>query len=337
MSDLPVLSIRGVSRLFTNPADPEAMSVGVRGVSFEMKRGETLGLIGESGCGKSTLGRCIVGLDQPDEGDIRVNDTVMNRLSGDALRRFRRAVQIVFQRPETCLNPRMTVRAFVSQALRNFKVVPRAEEADRLRHLTTLVGLDAQALDRHPHQLSGGERQRVAIMRALACDPDLIVLDEPTSALDVSVQAQVLRTLRDLKSEVGTSFLFISHDMAVVRYMCERVMVMYMGRIVEEGPTETVLSRPAHPYTRALFDAAPRIHPRPQPPVALKGELSLRDVKAGECALRSRCPFAVDRCRAQPPIARLEGGHRVACWRAEEVAAGLVPETSDAKRKVPTP
>ena len=186
--------------------------------------------------------------------------------------------------------------------------------------LAELVGLREESLDRFPHQLSGGERQRVAIMRALACEPSLIVLDEPTSALDVSVQAQVLKTLKDLQGEVGTSFLFISHDVAVVRYICSRVMVMYLGVVIEEGPSEIVLGQPAHPYTQALLAAAPRITPLAETGLTLRGELVLGDVKAGECPLRARCPLAHERCHEAPPMFPLPGGHRAACWLAEDAS-----------------
>lgn len=310
----PALAVRRLTKVFHNPAAPEAFPVGVRDVSFEIAPGEVVGLIGESGCGKTTLGRCVVGLQSPDDGDIVVKDTLFTALKGEERRAFRKNVQIVFQRPETCLNPRMTVATFVAQAMRNFRTVPRADERRRLIELATLVGLREDALERYPHQLSGGERQRVAIMRALACEPEVIVLDEPTSALDVSVQAQVLRTLKDLQVAVGMSMLFISHDVAVVRYICSRVMVMYLGVIVEEGPADAVFSAPSHPYTRALLGAAPRIRPRPDEDIAMRGELVLGDVKPGECPVRARCPLAHERCHQAPPVVELGNGHRAACW-----------------------
>jgi oligopeptide/dipeptide ABC transporter ATP-binding protein len=316
MNEHPALSVRHLTKLFSNPARPEAISVGVRDVSFDLHRGEVVGLIGESGCGKSTLGRCLVGLQRPDRGEVMVGETAMSGLGPRQLRRFRKAVQIVFQRPETCLNPRMSVFTFVKQAMRNFDTVPRGQERARMDELAELVGLRSDARDFFPHQLSGGERQRVAIMRALACEPDVIVLDEPTSALDVSVQAQVLKTLKGLQSQVGTSFLLISHDVAVVRYICSRVMVMYLGAIIEEGPSEVVLSRPVHPYTRALLDATPRLRPKHGEQVLLKGELALDRVTPGECPVRPRCPFAHERCRTAPPTVTLSGNQRAACWLA---------------------
>jgi len=334
MSAIPALAVHKLTKLFTDPSQPEAVAVGVRGVSFEVGRGEVVGLIGESGCGKSTLGRCVVGLQQPDDGDVVVDGTIFSALTASRKRSFRKAIQIVFQRPETSLNPRMSVFTFIKQAMRNFDTVPRNKERARMAELAQLVGLKDDALDRFPHQLSGGERQRVAIMRALACEPSVIVLDEPTSALDVSVQAQVLRTLKDLQSQVGTSFLFISHDVAVVRYICSRVMVMYLGVVVEEGPSELVLAVPAHPYTKALLAAAPRVKPLPEPGLSLRGELVLGDVRPGECPVRARCPLAHERCHEAPPMTELPGGQRAACWLAADQAAALSPSVFDPSKKV---
>ncbi len=329
MSATPALSVQKLTKLFFDPSQPQAISVGVRGVSFDIARGEVVGLIGESGCGKTTLGRCVVGLQQQDGGDVVVDGTVFSDLSPREKRQFRKAIQIVFQRPETCLNPRMSVFTFVKQAMRNFETVPKGQERARMTELAQLVGLRDEVLDRFPHQLSGGERQRVAIMRALACEPSVIVLDEPTSALDVSVQAQVLRTLKDLQSQVGTSFLFISHDVAVVRYICSRVMVMYLGVVVEEGPSEQVLAMPCHPYTKALLAAAPRMAPLADPGLSLHGELVLGDVRPEECPVRARCPLAHERCHQAPPMTELPGGQRSACWLAADLAAEYSQPTLD--------
>jgi oligopeptide/dipeptide ABC transporter ATP-binding protein len=235
-------------------------------------------------------------------------------MAGRDLRRFRRRVQIVFQRPENCLNPRMTVLQFISEAFRNFGTCEPGKEREKLLGLARLVGLKEEAVDLYPNQLSGGEKQRVAIIRALACEPSVIVLDEPTSALDVSVQAQVLKTLRELQTKSKTSFLFISHDVAVIRYMCSRVFVMYLGLIVEEGSSEQVFSAPKHPYTQALLAAVPRLKPQDTTGVDLKGELTAASEATAGCSLRPRCPHAFARCAEAPPLIDVGDGHRAACW-----------------------
>jgi len=286
----------------------------VDGVSFAIARGETLGLIGESGCGKTTLGRCITRLAEPDSGRILVNGEDFGAMSGRTLRRYRKNVQMVFQRPENCLNPRMTILQFVGEAFRHFETCRPGEEREALLALAGRVGLREEAIDFYPHQLSGGEKQRVAIMRALACKPSIIVLDEPTSALDVSVQAQVLRTLRELQIHSGMAFLFVSHDVAVIRYMCSRVYIMYLGVIVEQGPTAEVFSAPRHPYTQALLAAVPRLTPRSPAGLDLTGELTAASAAYSGCPLRPRCPHATERCRQPPPMVDLGGRHHAACW-----------------------
>jgi oligopeptide/dipeptide ABC transporter ATP-binding protein len=311
----PLLSVRDLRKVYRNKYQPEAHGAGVRGVSLDVHQGDIVGLIGESGCGKRTLGRCVARLIDPDAGVILVNGRNFGSMRGKELRQYRRHIQVVFQRPETCLNPRMTVYQFVREAFRNFKTCEKGREREKLLSFVQLVGLKEEAIDFYPHQLSGGEKQRVAIMRALACDPSLIVLDEPTSALDVSVQAQVLRMLKDLQADLQTGFLFISHDVAVIRYMCSRVLVMYLGVIVEEGPADQVLGSPQHPYTQALLSAVPRLKLRSAPGVDLTGDLAVAGVPPNACPLLPRCPFAHERCRENPPMFEPAAGHRAACWR----------------------
>lgn len=312
-----ILYTRDLTKQYPNKLYPLALKPGIRNISLELYNSEILGLIGESGCGKTTLGRCIARLADPDSGEIVINGTNFMKLRGNDLRMFRRHIQFVFQRPETCLNPRMTVATFVNEAIRNFRTVEKGNEIDLMIRLAQMVGLKKEHLDRYPHQLSGGEKQRVAIMRALICDPSVIVLDEPTSALDVSVQAQVLRTLKDIQSSIQTSFIFISHDVAVIRYMCTRIMVMYLGRIVEEGPAEVIIKSPQHPYTQALLAAVPRLKKVERHKVELQGEISTVNINPQVCALITRCPFATQKCKQSPPMFELGGGHRAACWLLE--------------------
>lgn len=323
----PVLSVDRLVKVYRNKLKPEALT-GVRSVSLHVHPGEVVGLIGESGCGKTTLARCVARLSDPDDGVIMVNGHDFGRMRGNALRRYRKNVQFVFQRPENSLNPRMTVFQFVREALRHFEICDKAQERDRVRHLSRLVSLKEEAVDYYPHQLSGGERQRVAIMRALACEPSVIILDEPTSALDVSVQAQVLRTLKDLQQQTRAAYLFISHDVGVIRYICSRVYVMYLGVVVEEGPSESIFASPRHPYTKALFSAVPRLKRHAPAEAELKGELTSSTAAFSGCPLRPRCPHAWEQCRATPPPVDLGNGHVAACWllhdSSRQQAAGSI-------------
>jgi len=313
---LALLRLEGVRKYFRVRGSLFKTLKAVDGVTLEVGRGETLGLVGESGCGKSTLGRLAVRLIEPTSGRILFEGEDVTRLNSRRLREFRRRAQIVFQDPNTSLNPRMTIYEILMEPLYEYGVAPSDPEGFLAEQLAS-VGLGREHLFRYPHELSGGQKQRVAILRALLLNPSLIVLDEPTSALDVSVQAQILNMLKDLQAERKMSYLFISHDIAVVNYMSDRIAVMYLGKIVEEGRAEAVLERPAHPYTRFLLSAVPIPNPRlrNRRRERLQGEPpSPIDVPPG-CRFHPRCPYAMDVCRREePPFAELEPGHRVACW-----------------------
>jgi oligopeptide transport system ATP-binding protein len=287
----------------------------VDGVSLQVGAGETLGLVGESGCGKSTLARLLVRLHDPDSGRILFEGRDVTRLRGADLRAMRRRVQIVFQDPYGALNPRLTVGSALGEVLRVHRLAARTEVPERVEALLGRVGLDPDSARRYPHELSGGQRQRVGIARALAVEPRLLVCDEPVSALDVSVQAQILNLLARLQAELGLAYLFISHDLRVVRQVSRRVAVMYLGRIVESAPAESLFAAARHPYTRALLSAVPRPRPgRPAARIVLRGDVpSPQHVPSG-CAFHPRCPEARPECpRLEPPLVEVEAGHRVAC------------------------
>ncbi|HEX5259951.1 MAG TPA: ABC transporter ATP-binding protein [Gaiellales bacterium] len=297
----------------------------VDGVDLEIERGEVLGLVGESGCGKSTLGRCLVGLYEPTAGEIRFDGATLPARRDKATRR---RMQMVFQDPYSSLNPRMTVRQTLGELLRVHHVVPRNQVDARCKELLDLVGLGPRSLDAYPRQFSGGQRQRVSIARALALEPDLLVADEPVSALDVSVQATVLNLLDSLRELLGLTILFIAHNMAVVRHVCDRVSVMYLGRIVETARTPDLFADPRHPYTRGLLSAVPRLTPgRASTAVAVIGDPpSPIDIPAG-CRFRSRCPIAQEICaEADPRLERHDAqpGHEAACHFADEHSPGPV-------------
>jgi oligopeptide/dipeptide ABC transporter ATP-binding protein len=300
----------------------------VDGVSLSVAQGEVLAIVGESGCGKSTLGRLMLNLITPDAGSVRFGGDDLTKLSASALRARRRDMQLIFQDPFASLDPRMTVEQAVAEPLRLHRIVPRDQERARVADLLSRVGLRPELARRWPHEFSGGQRQRIAIARALASQPKLIVGDEPVSALDVSVQAQVVNLLSDLIRDLGLTFVLISHDLGVVRHVADRVAVMYLGRIVEEGPAEEVLSTPKHPYTRALLAAVPG-HGAKAPPI--EGDVPSPIAPPPGCRFHTRCPFAEAACRETPP-ALSAPPHRVACHldgrlppaplRAERLAGG---------------
>jgi peptide/nickel transport system ATP-binding protein len=308
------MALLSVRDLHTRYAVGRQVLRAVDGVSFDVERGETVGLVGESGCGKSTLGKTILRLVPSAEGVIDLDGTDITRLGDGALAPHRRRMQMIFQDPFGSLNPRQTIRIVLDTALKVHRLGNRAERADRMDEIVTRVGLPADSLDRYPHEFSGGQRQRIGIARALILQPALIVCDEPVSALDVSIQAQILNLLVDLKRDLGLSYLFISHDLSVVRYFADRVLVMYLGRIVESASHATLWRDPRHPYTRALFAAVPSTdptHKRSAPPI--KGEINTTDVPSG-CRFYSRCPMAAERCRTEEPVLKPVGeGHHAAC------------------------
>jgi len=287
----------------------------VDGVSFDIQAGETLCLVGESGCGKSTVGKTILRLQEPTAGQIWLGGTEVTTLSEEQMRAHRRQVQMVFQDPYSSLNPRMRVGQIIAEPLENFDIAHGAEKDRQVLALLDKVGLRQDAVARFPFEFSGGQRQRLGIARALALNPRLIVADEPVSALDVSVQAQVLNLLMDLQEEFGLSYLFVSHDLAVVEHIGHRIAVMYLGRIVELAPRERIFAQPQHPYTEALMAAAPIAAPKARNArLVIEGDVPSPINPPPGCHFHTRCPYAEARCRVDaPPLQEIAPGHVVAC------------------------
>jgi oligopeptide transport system ATP-binding protein len=324
----PLLEVRALSKSFPRERDLLQTLYGrraetlqaVRDVSFALQPGETLGIVGESGCGKSTLGRCITGIHQPTSGSILWRGEPLQKIGGR--RTMSRLIQMIFQDPYSSLNPRMTVGQTIGEALLVHGAAgDPGNRGDRIDELLTLVGLPRMVRDRLPHALSGGQRQRVSIARALAVEPRLIVADEPVSALDASVQAQIINLFEELREKLGVAFIFIAHDLNVVRHISHRVAVMYLGQIVELAPADALFAKPRHPYTRALLSAVPSPDPQRRAAAAsLEGELPDPLYPPYGCGFSTRCRWVIDRCRqGMPPLEQVGESHAARCIRWEEI------------------
>ena len=309
----PILETRGLRKSFEVGG---RILDAVRGVDLEIARGETFGLVGESGCGKSTLGRTIMGIHPPSSGDV-IFEGAPVPTHGRARTRFTRRMQMVFQDPYSSLNPRMTVGEIIAEGPEIHRMGARAERKERARALMRAVGLDPRYENRYPHEFSGGQRQRIAIARALAIEPEMIVCDEPVSALDVSIQGQIVNLLRRLQQERGLTYLFIAHDLLMVKYISDRIGVMYLGRLMEIAPARDLFTRPLHPYTQALLSSVPIPDPRAERArveFTPEGELPSPFTELPGCAFRDRCPYARDACRSlRPELTEAAPGHRVMC------------------------
>jgi oligopeptide/dipeptide ABC transporter ATP-binding protein len=320
----PILRVASLAKHFQGGGGlfggPAATVKAVDGVSFEIQRGETLGLVGESGCGKTTTGRCILRLETPTSGEVVFEGRDMAKLSDAELRGVRRRMQVIFQDPYSSLNPRMTVGQIIAEPLAVHRIVPdRAARAARVQDLLRHAGLLPAMARRYPHELSGGQRQRVGIARALAMEPSLIVCDEPVSALDVSIQAQIINLLEELQAEFGLTYLFVAHDLSVVRHISDRVAVMYLGKVMEITDRKSLYQDPQHPYTKALLSAVPIPDPAVEAGrehVVLGGEVPSPLNPPSGCVFHPRCPIAVAECRTiVPELREIKPGHQAACIR----------------------
>ncbi|UTW06736.1 peptide ABC transporter ATP-binding protein [Pseudomonas benzenivorans] len=320
-----VLSARDLTRhysvsrgLFQPPASVQALN----GVSFELQAGKTLAVVGESGCGKSTLARALTLIEEPSSGSLRIAGQEVAGSSKAQRKQLRRDVQMVFQNPYASLNPRQKIGDQLGEPLLINTDLSRVERREKVQAMMQQVGLRPEHYQRYPHMFSGGQRQRIALARAMMLQPKVLVADEPTSALDVSIQAQVLNLFMDLQEEFNTGYVFISHNLSVVRHVADEVLVMYLGRPAEMGPSEQIYTRPLHPYTQALLSATPAIHPNPlKPKIKIAGELPNPLDPPPGCAFHKRCPYADARCSSELPPLRLIDARQVACHHAERINA----------------
>ncbi|MED3800655.1 dipeptide ABC transporter ATP-binding protein [Lysinibacillus xylanilyticus] len=301
--------------------DSQQVVKAVDGVSFDIMPGETLSIVGESGCGKSTTGRSILRLDEPTSGEVLLFGKNLVNMNKKELRAARKDIQIIFQDPYASLNPRRTIRKMLTEAMSIQKIVPPEHQEARMLELISLVGLRPEYLERYPHEFSGGQRQRIGIARALAVNPKIIICDESVSALDVSIQAQILNLLKQLQRDLDLTFLFISHDLSVVRHISDRIMVMYLGKVVEIADKHSLFTQPYHPYTKALFSSIPVIDAQHRKErIILKGDLPSPLNPPTGCSFYTRCPFATDKCKAEIPTLReISATHKVACHFAENL------------------
>ena len=315
-----LLETRNLKKYFH--AGPGMTLHALDGINLRIRPGRTLGVVGESGCGKSTLGRTILRLTEPTEGQIFLNGQEITDMSRNQLRKLRTRMQIIFQDPYASLNPRMTIEDSIAEPMRvNRMFRSKAEAYGRVDELMEIVGLAPRNASLFPHEISGGLRQRVGIARALATNPEFIVCDEPVSALDVSIQAQILNLLMDLQDQMGISYLFITHDLSVVKHISHDIAVMYLGQCVESGPTEEIFKHPAHPYTKALLESipTPSLATREKEPQIIRGEVVSPINPAPGCRFAARCPYATDACREMQQEREIRDGHFVMCCRAEEL------------------
>jgi len=297
---------------------PSAQVQALNGVSFELQAGKTLAVVGESGCGKSTLARALTLIETPSSGSLQIAGQEVSGANKAQRKQLRRDVQMVFQNPYASLNPRQKIGDQLGEPLLINTSLSRTERRERVQAMMQQVGLRPEHYQRYPHMFSGGQRQRIALARAMMLQPKVLVADEPTSALDVSIQAQVLNLFMDLQEEFNTGYVFISHNLSVVRHVADAVMVMYLGRPVEMGPSELIYNRPLHPYTQALLSATPTIHPDPsKPKIKISGELPNPLAPPSGCAFHQRCPHANERCQVEQPALRLLDARQVACHHAE--------------------